>query len=457
MRYARSVRRFPLLVCAAAAAALVCSSPGTAVANGRFPEANALFFSDTDPDLVVLRVTFGLIVSHDRGQTWRWVCEKAVGTSGVEDPMYAVTPSGAIVGATFQGVVTSTDKGCSFGLAGGALQGLVFVDLAAKPTDKNTIVAFASSYEKQDDEGGILFQSQLFETKDGAKTWAPIGAAFDPYLLGETVDYAASDPDRVYVSAVRDPGSTPKAVLLTSKNHGASFDAVDVPLVDTERGLFIAAVDPTNADRVYLRTENATDKPSRLLVTKDGGKTFDVVYNAQGPLLGFALSKDGQKLWIGGPKDGVRVASTTDFAFQQKSSLPAQCLALNGDGLWACSSELGGFVAGLSKDDGATFQAKLHFCGIAGVVECPAGTPTADQCGPAFPQQQSTLGCEVDGGPSGDGGSSGDGGDADTPPGGGGSSCACDVAGSPTPLTALLAAFASIAAAATVAVRRRRR
>jgi hypothetical protein len=443
-----------LAACVATSAVALGSSPASA--NGRFPESNAIFVTESDPDLVLLRVTFGLLVSHDRGKTWSWVCEKSIGASGVEDPMYTVTPGGTIVGTTFQGVAVSHDRACSFAYAGGELGSLVFVDLASKPTDPKTIVAFASSYERQDEDGGILFRSQLYETTDEAKTWTPLGQRFDPYLLGETVDYAARDPDRIYVSAIRNPGEIPKAALLTSKDHGKTFVTTEIPLVSSERAVFIAAVDPTNADRIYLRTQNATDLPSRLIVSDDGGKTFRDVYAAQGALLGFALSKDGKTVWVGGPKDGVRMASTTDFGFRQKSTIEVQCLTWTPDGLWACSSEKNGFVAGLSKDEGATFEAKLHFCDVTGALSCPPGTATKTQCEPAWPQQASLLGCAA----SADGGA--DGGDGGTNPdgdgsGGGGKSCRCGVVGAPSPLTALLAGAASLAGVASFVARRRRR
>jgi len=42
----------------------------------------------------------------------------------------------------------------------------------------------------------------------------------------------------------------------------------------------------------------------------------------------------------------------------------------------------------VSTDDGATFQAKLHFCDITGPLSCPAGTLTAQQCPALWPAQQ---------------------------------------------------------------------
>lgn len=397
-------------------------------ANGRFPESNQITFSPNEPDLVLLRVTFGLLISHDRGHTFDWVCEQSIGFSGAEDPMYTVTPSKTIVGTTFQGVTITKDQACGWSFFGGDLTQQVFIDLSANPADTKNIVVFASSYDKQDGDGGILFTSKLWETKDEATSFQQLGQPLDPALLGYTVDLTATDPNRIYVTAVREPGSPPpgKAVLLVSKNHGQSWEEEPVPLVDTERSVYVAAVDPKNPERVYLRTSNMVDKPTRLIVrdATDGGQpTQKVVFTGQGGLNGFALSLDGSKVWVGGPRDGVNVANTTDFTFQHKSDLDTGCLAVTEEGLWACSNECGGrdqngqcrggFIAGISKDEGATFEPRLHFCDIRGPLACSAQTNTNLRCNPLWPAQRALLGCggDTDGGKPGDGGAFSDAGD----------------------------------------------
>lgn len=449
---------------ALASVLLLLAAAPEAHANGRFPESNAIFFAPNDNDYVLLRTTFGLIISHDRGATWDWVCERSIGLAGVEDPMYSITPDDTVIASSFQGLAISRDRSCNYGFAGGELQDLVFIDLTSRPSTPGTVVAFASSYAGQDDAGVIFFKSTLFETKDEGKTFAALGASFDPTLLGETVDVTASDADRIYVSAVRNPGTAAAGFLLTSRDHGKTWEENPITLVDGERAAFIAAVDPVNADRVYVRTANAADKPSRLLLSDDAGKSFKLVYSGLGPLAGFALAKDGTKVWVGGLRDGLQVASTTDFAFTQKSKVEVSCLALAADGLWTCSNEKSGFVVGLSKDEGATFETKLHFCDIRGPLACAPGSTTHTECAlggtasnasPPWPQQRALLGCgnaiDPDAGPA-------DGAPSDASinpvapdPSDGGCGCALR-APPPAPFAALLAAVA-----ATVALLRRRR
>jgi hypothetical protein len=390
------VKRAASLVSASVLATVLASAP-SALANGRFPESNQILFPPEDPDLVILRVTFGMLISHDRGKTFGWVCEQSIGYSGVEDPMYTVTPSKAIIGTTFQGLSITRDNACGWSFAGGDLDRQVFIDLTSNPNDSKNVVVYASSYDKQDDAGNILFTSKIWETKDEGQTFTQLGPAQDPSLLGYTVDLTKTDPDRLYVTAVREPGTQPKGVLLVSKNHGATYTEEAVPLIDSERAVYIAAVDPTDPERVYLRTSAGVDKPTRLILREagpDGGPpTQRTLHTAVGALPGFALTPDGSKVYIGGPKDGVKVASTQDFVFQQKSTLEVQCLAVTSEGLWACSNERMGFIAGISTDEGATFQARLRFCDLGGPLGCGQGTATNDRCIPLWPAQKALIGC----------------------------------------------------------------
>lgn len=464
------MRRFlPALVLAPLLAA---ATPGEAWANGRFPESNKVFFAPNDPDTIMVRVTFGLVVSRDKGKSWDWVCEQSIGFTGVEDPMYAIGPSGTLFGTTFLGLTKSTDRLCTFGFEPGIMNGKLFVDLSQRPNDPKSIVFFASVYEGQNDAGQVSFASNLFETTDEGATYTTISNAFDPSVLGETVDVAPSDPERLYLSGVRGQGTAPVGVLLTSKDHGKTWTTLEIPLVTDERSVFIAAVDPKNADRLYLRTSAADDKPTRLFVSDDAGKSVRVVFTGQGALRGFALSPDGSRMWVGGPLDELHAASATDLVFTPKGSKVAgpppdggaeriqiQCLTATSEGLWACSNERSGFIAGFSADDGATFQPSVRFCDIRGPLTCAEGTTTHTQCvlggeteprRAPWPIQRSSLGCG--GGLDGDGGLP-DGGTLplleDPPPDDG---CSCRTASRPS--WAFLAGVVSVLA---VMLRRTRR
>src|SRR5262249_38658504 len=90
---------------------------GVADANGRAPVTNGIWFHPTDPHALYVRSTFGLLISHDDGCTFDWICEDNIGYGGVFDPKYAIGGDGAIFAATEHGLRVSRDGGCSFSTA----------------------------------------------------------------------------------------------------------------------------------------------------------------------------------------------------------------------------------------------------------------------------------------------------------------------------------------------------
>jgi hypothetical protein len=427
--------RLGLTTSALACALLALSlAPRPAQANGRYPAASQLVADPGDPNTLVLRSTFGILYTHDHGTNWDWICEKAVGYGGVEDPTLGMTASGATLAAMFEGLAVSPGSpaqagvpttGCSWGLAGGGLAMQVVIDLVVRPDARDTALAITSTYSGATDAGDSLFVSQVFESTDDGANWAASGVPLDPNILTETLEVAASDPHRLYVSGITGSGSTLAAFLIVSTDDGAHWTERPVPIdVTTERGVFIAAVDPVLADRVYLRTEGSN--AGRLLVTDDAGVTFKVVYTGH-PMLGFVLSADGSTVFLGSMTDGLQVASTSDFNFTQRSSIQVQCLAFDGPTLFACSNEASGFVVGSSDDNGSTFTPKLHLSTVRGPLACPPGT-TAASCVPDWPTVAQTIGAgTLDGGSQdGGGGDGGGGGAAVATPGGG---CHCGFVG----------------------------
>lgn len=390
------------------AVALTLSCP-SAFANGRYPATNSFVFSQKDPDQWILRVTFGLLVSRDHGKSWDWVCERALGIVGEEDPMYAVMPSGAIITSTFRGVGVTRDGMCSFPLVA-ALGSRAFVDLTARAAAANEVIVFASPRVGDAADGTPLFESELLETTDDARTFSSLGSPFpDRSFAGETVDIAPSDRERLYVTGVKNKGlETPTARLFISRDRGKTWTDIAVPLEGSEKAVFIAGVDPLSADRVYLRTSNGFELPTRLIVSEDGGKTIRTIFTAKSALAGFATSPDGKRVWVGSSLDGLHAASTTDFVFAQRSKIEIQCLAASPDGgLLACSNERHGFVAGKSSDDGVTFEPVLRFCNIRGPLQgCAPESATQFECSaggrlaqPPWPFQRLQLACDLpDGG-----------------------------------------------------------
>jgi photosystem II stability/assembly factor-like uncharacterized protein len=349
-----------------AAAAIALSIARPASANGRYPAASQIVVSSTGP--LVVRTTYGLLVTRDDGATWSWICEGAMGVpaASAEDPSVALTSGGLVVGLA-EGLETSADLGCNFACAGGALAGRAIVDLATRPDAPRAVVALSSSYVF-DDAGRASSDTRIWRSEDDGAHWVELGAPLDGAVTVSTIDLAPGDPQRLYVSGTRGYGAALVASLFVSNDEGATWTERPVPIDPSrEFGIYIAAVDPSSADRVYLRSTGA----ARLYVTDNAGASFRSLLALVGPMNGFALSADGTSIYAGGPEDGL-FAARGGAAFQKVSGLPVECLAARGPSLWACADPSSGFEVGVSVDGGA-FAPRV----------VPAGIPPAVQCTPS--------------------------------------------------------------------------
>lgn len=380
-------------------ALLVTSVSPVAHANGRFPATNALVVAPTDPSFLVLRATYGTLISRDAGKTWDWVCEESVGFRGIEDPPLAVTASKGIVGALFAGLTVSHDEGCSFSMVKGEADKRVMNDVVIPKSRPRDVLAIASSFASRDDAGANLYLSTLFASQDEGRAFRAVGKPIDPTILLETVEIAESDPKRVYLSGARERSGKREGVVLTSTDGGETFTEHVLPLVAEERAPYIGAVDPKNADRVYVRTGGSPElAKSRLLVSDDGAKTFREAWASEGPMTGLAISPDGAKVYAGSAKDGLMVAPSGTLVFEKRAQIYVQCIAVTETRVYLCSNELYGFVAGESADDGRTFTPMLRLSGLRGPLACAPGTTTHDQCEKLWPRVRTELGVPEDGG-----------------------------------------------------------
>lgn len=233
---ARSRRR------ALVAAALVLASlSGGAIAraNGRYPLAGQFVASPVEPDLLALRATFGILVSHDAGKAWDWICEPAVGYSDInEDPSIGWTSSAALVGM-FEGMAVSPDQGCSWStkIAG------PIADLVVRRDDPHSALALTTTYQSTDDAGDFLYASALYMTSDDGAHWTQLSGSIDPLTIPETVD-VSSDGGTIYISGYQFVGNSRIGVFLRSTDHGASYVKSTIDLAPTEIAPFIGAVDP---------------------------------------------------------------------------------------------------------------------------------------------------------------------------------------------------------------------
>jgi MYXO-CTERM domain-containing protein len=370
------------------------------------PAGHQLVVSPVDPAYFVMETTFGLLVSHDSGSTFGWVCEAPIGygDGGIQDPSVGMTTKSILAGIR-QGLSVSFDTACSWNFASPE----PVVDLVVRPDDPHTALALTSSFSGVGDAGENLYATQVLVTHDDGATWAPQGGGgvIDPAVQVETIEVARSDPKRIYIGgatrrAAADGGTERVAVVLVSVDGGASYVQSVIPLLapfETSNGAaFVSAVDPHDANRVYVRIGDFI--ADRLVVSVDGAATFNTAFQGRGTLLGFALSSDGSQVFVGGPRDGVNLAAAPPgdagaaLSFTHQSAAAVSCLTWANGALYACMGQpQNTFLQQLGKstDEGATFDAQFQFGCLQGPLDC-AGCNVANECLPALPLVRASIG-----------------------------------------------------------------
>lgn len=398
-------------------------TPIGAQANGRFPVADQLIVDPNNSTHLVLRTTYGVLSTDDITKGFSWTCEANVGYSGTQDPAIGILRDGTVLAGVFEGLSVTHDRGCSWAFVGNPLKDEYAIDVSVHHDDPSRAIAITSTGT---DTG---FHVILAETNDNGESWSQVGTALLSDLIALTVDVAPSNPDRIYVSGVVGKAYAP--VVERSDDRGKTWTRTYFDATYAKDTPFLAAIDPVNPERVYLRMNS--DPSDRLLVSNDGAATWTEVYSGMADLLGFALSPDGSRIAVGGPSDGVQLANATDLAFQQTSSLTTRCLTWSAQGLYACANQFtDGFTLGLSQDEGKTFTGLYNLADIC-PLKCLDGTSGAATCAMYWPSVAATLGIDAAacGGSAASGSSSssssGSSSSSTTPPANGGD-CGCRLA-----------------------------
>lgn len=370
--------RKPLVALCWLLVALSWASPSHA--NGRFPRANQLLIDPGDARHLVLRATYGLLISRDAGETFGFVCESALGFSGDLDPAVTIFENGSIAAGFPRDLRVSAD-GCDWPspFSNGSKE--AFADVTLDPSD-----AGAALFVSRRQDAGQLTHLLLASQGDAAPV--PLGQPLGDELSPLTLEVAPAEPSRIYVTALT---SDLKSVLLRSDDRGETWQRFGIAPHESLPA-FIAAIDPEDAGRVYLRLDGATT--DYLLVTRDGGASFDEVFAFDTELLGFALSPDGRHVALGGPREGLFLAeaSELDFARSPAPLANLSCLKWTADELFACGNETAdGFTLASSTDGGRHFTPLFHLNQLS-KLSCGAGTDVAARCEAAWSALRMRLG-----------------------------------------------------------------
>ena len=363
-------------------AAIAISFASPARGNGAFPDEISIHLPASAPRRIVLGANFGLVVSEDDGATWRYACEPYVTTgssasvSAANVSYYQVAADGAVL-ADSANLTRSADVGCTWRTSGGSVAGAVVSDIFADPADPTFALAILAT----------INGTNIVASHDGGKTFeAPLYSTAD-LLTG--IESSRSAPGVVYATAIHATGSTTSdAVLLRSADFGAHWSAPATIPAPNGTQPSILAVDPANANIVYLRLLSGTS--DSIGITTDG-QNVQTVLTVSGTFTSFLRASDGT-LYAGQVDGSLYVRAPSATTFTKRAGPHLRCLGQRPGTtrIYACGDAfLDNFSVATSDDGGKTFQPLMTFKQILGPLTC-APVPTA--CGAHWERIQGVLG-----------------------------------------------------------------
>ena len=366
----------------AIALALVAAT-APSFANGRPPGTSTITFrAGADKD-VVAGTTFGLVISHDSGATWGWMCEDALHYAGIYDPVFAYTTTGALFATTITSPEVTRD-GCTFDPT----------PLADKVVASDALAPDGTLFMAAGDTN----DAKIYRSSDDGATF-PFSAAPAPNgTWWNSVAVAPSDAMRVYATGYHFSG-TRMFDLFRSTDGGTSYVAMQATGLTTTANseVQIVGISSTDPGHIYAHVSfQVINMPSEAIFkSTDGGDTWTKIRDEVAPI-SFLLRGNGD-LIVATRNGAVISKSPSDGAsWQPIAGAPhINCLAENTAGeVWACTDNYGGDGAGIMKTtDLATWTPVLKFENIRGPVECAAGTLQHDVCvnGTPLPTPWCTL------------------------------------------------------------------
>jgi len=399
-------------------------------ADGAFPDEFSLHFAPDAPHRIYIGANFGLLVSEDDGQTWRYTCEPWVvagsnaALSNASVSFYQVTASGALI-ATAVNVTRSSDVACTWPESTGSITGLSVADFYPDPNDANFVVANVI----------LTDRSYIVASHDGGKTFDAPHLYDTPDLL-TGVEIARSKPGVVYATSVSTTGGPAKFLASTSSGAAGTWTATTLAIAGDQEPR-ILAVDPADEKKVYLRIVGAvTDS---IVITADGGQTFqEILPPVSGRMSAFLRASDGT-LYAGTRAGSLYVRAPGATSFTQRSAPHLRCLGQRpgASRIYGCTDLVtDGYSLASSDDQGQTFQRVMSFRDLLGPLTCE---PVRTNCAAHWERIRGVL----DIGAATDAGTSSDAGTPGSKPGGG--SCA----------TAGVAVWSVVALLILLGVRRR--
>jgi uncharacterized protein (TIGR03382 family) len=335
-------------------------------ANGAFPDSLRIFAPADRPSEIVLVTNFGLITTTDAGASWDWVCEHGDGYLAY---LYqrAAPPGHRLFAVAPAGLVLSDDGGCSWSVAAD-LRTTTVTDVFADPVDPDRILALAAFVDSSGQPRNALFIST-----DGGATFGTPAYVSPPDWTLASVETAASNPRRIYLTAYQSTAGAVTSRLLRSDDAGQTFADAGIEPAAGGRVARIAAVDPVDPEKIYLRLTGTDDA---IAVSSDGGATVATTLVIGGQLTALLRRGNGEILVSALDLVGGALHRSVDGG-ASFSKLPAtlgiRAMAERDGKIYAAVDDvLDGFAVGVSEDGGESFQAMLSFDQVAGTRACGA-------------------------------------------------------------------------------------
>ncbi|MCA9580938.1 MAG: hypothetical protein KC416_04030 [Myxococcales bacterium] len=361
---------------------------GVARAHGPFPRTTQILFDPTDPDVLFVPSTFGILVSKDGGGTWDWICFETMdfAVDDAVNPEFEVMENGDLLSVGRTGLWRGQDLGCQWDQPDDVLANTYLIDLLPRRGDKAEALILTSS---------SLISNFISQTEDNGETWTTLGQPLGKVLF-ESIGASGADPVHLHLSSTIPGGTEPRsAEMYRSTDGGLSFEKVSTREMERGYVLRILATSPEARDLLFVAEQSIfTSEVRQLLRSDDGGKNFTEVATFAGRFVEEVVFETGDRVWVVGVGGtGLWLSTDRGASFDPVNrDVDASCLQFRGDELWVCGNQyLDGFGVGRSLDGGKTFDPVFRFDDIRGPLSCENGEPIAKTCEQAYLDLQSDL------------------------------------------------------------------
>ena len=314
----------------------------------------------------------GLMLSDADSARWELVCNDVLQLSTSDKPDIVDLPDGRILVATARGTLESSDRACNWHALFGDM--VSTPALTQHPTDVQTL--YLSTYAPG--------MTGLQLSQDGGRSWHEILHVSDTDFL-RYIRIARSDPARMYMAKLGFATSQFAYAVMRSSDAGQSWQEQALELNETETDLELLDVSPFDPD-LLLAKAHAADQvlmPERLLVSRDGGKTFEQPIQLH-TITQAHWSEDGQSLWLA-TDDGLYRSTDAARSFERVGQADLiSCVQEHQGGLYACGwykgIQAGMPGIGVSHDQGATFDHYMSLNEVRAPLECDKTSDASVHC-----------------------------------------------------------------------------